>query len=69
VSWIDDALPLPAARPVDGEEALEAAIHALAALAAGIAAMQLLTALVFGHALAAAFFGAALFATVACIRE
>lgn len=66
MSWIDDSLPLPAARPVDGEEALEAAIHALAALAAGMAAMQLLSALVFGQILAAAFFAAALVATGAC---
>jgi len=66
MSWIDEALPLPAARPVDGDEALEATIHALAALAAGIASTQLLMAVVMGEGLAAAFYGAALVATGAC---
>lgn len=66
MSWIDDSLPLPAARPVDGQEAVEAVIHALAALAAGMAATQLLTAFVFGQLLAAVFFAAALLATGAC---
>jgi len=66
MAWIDDALPLPAARPLEGEEALEAATHALAALAAGIAAMQAFLAVVAGEALPAAFFAAALAATAAC---
>lgn len=66
MSWVDEALPLPAARPVDGDEALEAAIHALAALAAGIAAVQLMLAVVLGEPMAAAFFIAALLATGAC---
>lgn len=58
--------PLPAPRPLEGEEALETAAHALAALAAGIAAMQLLIAIVMGNALLAAFFAAALLATGSC---
>lgn len=66
MAWIDDALPLPAARPIEGEEALEAATHALAALAAGIAAMQVFMAIVVGDALPAAFFAAAMVATGAC---
>ena len=66
MAWIDDALPLPAARPLEGEEALEAALHALAALAAGIAAMQAFMAFVVGESLPAAFFTAALLATGAC---
>ena len=63
MAWIDDALPLPAARPLEGEEALEAALHALTALAAGIAAMQAFMAIVVGESLTAAFFLAALVAT------
>jgi len=66
MSWVEEALPLPAARPVDGDEPLEAAIHALAALAAGIAAVQLMLAVVLGEPIAAAFFIAALLATGAC---
>lgn len=66
MSWVDEALPLPAARPVDGDEALEAAIHALAALAAGIAAVQLMSAVVFHDVVPAVFFAAALLATGAC---
>ena len=66
VSWVDEALPLPAARPVEADEALEAAIHALAALAAGIAAIQLMSAVVFRDVLQAAFFATALVATGAC---
>jgi hypothetical protein len=66
MAWIDDALPLPAARPVEGDEALDAAIHAFAALAAGIAAMQAFVALVAGDSLRAAIFTAALVATGAC---
>ncbi|MEP7082719.1 MAG: hypothetical protein ABI841_07055, partial [Chloroflexota bacterium] len=66
MAWIDDGLPLPAARLIEGEEALEAALHALAALAAGIAAMQTFVALVVGDSLSAAFFTAALLATAAC---
>ena len=66
MAWIDDALPMPAARPLEGEEALEAAAHALAALAAGIAAMQAFMAIVVGEALPAMFFAAALSATAAC---
>lgn len=66
MAWIDDALPLPAARPLEREEALEAATHALAALAAGIAAMQAFMAIVLGETLPAAFFAAALAATAAC---
>lgn len=66
MTWVDDALPLPAARPIEGEEALEAAIHALAALAAGIAAMQAFMALVAGDSLSAGLFGATLVATGAC---
>ncbi len=66
MAWIDDALPLPAARPLEGEEALEAALHALAALAAGIAAMQAFMAIVAGDSLPAAFFSLALVATGAC---
>ncbi len=66
MSWVDEALPLPAARPVEADEALEAAIHALAALAAGIAAIQLMSAIVFRDVLPAAFFVAALVATGAC---
>lgn len=64
--WIDDALPLPAARPLEGEEALEAALHALAALAAGIAALQAFMAFVVGAPIPAAFYTAALLATGAC---
>ena len=63
MAWIDDALPLPAARPLEGEEALEAALHALAALAAGIAGLQAFMALVVGAPFAAAFYTAALLAT------
>ena len=66
MAWIDDALPMPAARPLEGEEALEAAAHALAALAAGIAAMQAFMAIVVGEAIPATFFAAALAATAAC---
>lgn len=66
MAWIDDALPLPTARPIEGEEALEAANHALAALAAGIAAMQAFMGIVAGEVLPAAFFGAAIVATGAC---
>lgn len=66
MAWIDDALPLPAARPLEGEEALEALLHALAALAAGIAAMQAFMAFVVGQSLPAAFFTAAFVATGAC---
>ncbi|MGZ8512559.1 MAG: hypothetical protein ACXWWL_03890 [Candidatus Limnocylindria bacterium] len=66
MAWIDDALPLPAARPLEGEEALEAALHALAALAAGIAALQAFMAFVVGASLPAAFYTAALLATGAC---
>jgi hypothetical protein len=66
MAWIDDALPMPAARPLEGEEALEAAAHALAALAAGIAAMQAFMAIVVGDSVPAAFFAAALAATAAC---
>lgn len=66
MSWVDDALPLPAARPVEADEVLEAAIHALAALAAGIAAVQLMSAAVFGELLPAAFYAATLVATGAC---
>ena len=66
MSWVDEALPLPAARPVEADEALEAAIHALAALAAGIAAIQLMSAVVFHDLLPAMFFTAALTATGAC---
>jgi hypothetical protein len=51
---------------VEADEALEAAIHALAALAAGIAAIQLMSAVVFRDVLPAAFFAAALVATGAC---
>jgi hypothetical protein len=65
MAWMDDALPMPAA-PLEGEEALEAAAHALAALAAGIAAMQAFMAIVVGHALPATFFAATLVATAAC---
>ena len=63
ISWIDDSLPLPAARPLEGGEALEATAHAFAALAAGIAAMQLLMAVVLGDTLAASFFAVLLVAT------
>ena len=66
MGWIDDALPVPAARPLEGEEALEAALHALAALAAGIAALQAFMAFVVGAPLPAAFYTAALLATGAC---
>ena len=66
MAWIDDALPLPAARPLEGEEAVEAALHALAALAAGIAAMQAFMAILVGDSLQTAFFTAALVATGAC---
>ena len=66
MSWVDDSLPLPTARPVEGEEALEAAIHALAALATGIAAMQLLTAVVLGQAFSTLVFSTLLVATAAC---
>jgi hypothetical protein len=66
MAWIDDALPMPAARSLEGEEALEAAAHALAALAAGIAAMQAFMAIIVGHALPATFFAATLAATAAC---
>jgi hypothetical protein len=66
MSWLDDSLPLPGARPVEGEEVLEVAIHALAALAAGIAAMQVLMAAVLGEAVPTAFFSALLVATGAC---
>jgi hypothetical protein len=66
VSWVDEALPLPPARPVEADEALEAAIHALAALGAGIAAIQLMSAVVFGDVLPAVVFAGALVATGAC---
>jgi hypothetical protein len=66
MAWIDDALPLPAARPLEGEEALEASLHALAALAAGIAALQAFMAFVVGAPLPAALYTGALLATGAC---
>jgi hypothetical protein len=66
MAWIDDALPLPAARPVEGDDALEATIHALTALAAGMASIQLLNAVAFGDLVPAAFFAAALIATGTC---
>jgi len=65
MAWMNDALPLPTARPIEGE-ALEAANHALAALAAGIATMHAFMAIVAGEALPAAFFAAAMVATGAC---
>ncbi len=51
---------------MEADEALEAAIHAFAALAAGIAAIQLMSAVVFRELLPAGFFAAALVATGAC---
>ena len=66
MSWVDEALPLPSARPVEADEALEAAIHAFAALAAGIAAIQLMSSVVFRDLVPAAVFAALLAATGAC---
>ena len=62
----DDVLPLPAPRPIEADDALVATIHALAALAAGIAAMQLLSAVALGNVVLAAFFASILAATAAC---
>ena len=63
---LDDILPLPAPRPIDADDALAATIHALAAVAAGVAAMQLLSAVALGDHVSAAFHAVVLAGSGTC---
>jgi hypothetical protein len=63
MAWIDDALPMPPARPIEADEALDAAASALVAVTASVAAMQLFIAFVLERPAETALYVVAVVAT------